>query len=636
MINPHTIKKHANIFYLTLALLLVALPVAFYLHRPQKKTETTADLKLLKDYTFVSDTDSLKNSLAGLDASSLKYLDALIQLKWNLIAQQNGYNASYFKEIDSLTAKYKSQSRKNIASLLKVRVFIAKNKGHVASDLLFLIPHFEANRDTSALAMSYLLLYDTQKSMAHNQNYGTKKLIDLYYSKFVELSSHSSQPYDKASYYSLYISVNRDLRDKKTEGEVLGNYTKLMGIINTHKELEFMRQPSLMLMVAHYGIRGQYDVSNQFALQALKAPIKNYEQALLHCVSINYYYSMRYDSALIYIDKALQGNSEDSESLHHMYSHKLGILSYMKGTPQSVIFNTYFKNDSISKVLNEVRRNSYVFDLQEKYHAEEKEKEIATQEKEKKILLFVSALVMLALILVVVLLWINRQVRKKLQQEISTREDILSVISHDLLSPLLALENTILQTQKLPAGDNETRQQNLKKQQLYVQNMKSLSENLINWLWHDKSKSATSVSIEHCINDVRNGLDVFFEMHKCSVVTCTELSRPYPTTPYGNALKVVLRNVLTNTVRHSNATNMLIEYTVGMNTISISIYDNGEQQDDAFQTDLSNFINGQSPETHFSGLGLYLTQKFIRQLKGRYAIQNSDRPDYQTLQIITF
>jgi signal transduction histidine kinase len=634
--NLYTIKPFFKINYIVATLLSIALAAVTIYYSSHEKPLQQTDPKLLKDYSFVSDPGSLKKALQGLDTSSLEYLDGLIQLKYNVMTSYKDYNNSYFDQIDRLMTLHESQSRKNIVSLMKIRTAIVQNKWQASDNLLLLIPEFEANGDTSALLLSYRILYDTQNS--YNENYGDKKLVDLYISRIMKLSSHASDPYDKTSYYIFYNRVNGERRDKKGESELLSNYTKLIAMIDAHKELEFLRQSCLMIMVSHYGIRGQYDVSNQFALQALNAPVKNVDPLLLHCIAINYYSGRQYDSALVYINKTLRcikpGNVNNTDFWYHVYTDKLNILTSLEDTPHADFVRAYFSKDSMNTIMNNIRRDYAIFDLQEKYHAEEKEKEILRQHNEKKILLFVSACVMLALILVMVLLWINRKVRKELQQEISTKEDILSVISHDLLSPLLALENTIQQTQKLPAGDSETWQQNLKKQQLYVQNMKSLSENLINWLWHDKSKRTAPASVKQVISDVRDGLDIFFEVHKCHV-TIPDISTARHTL-YGNALKVVLRNVLTNTIRHSKATNMLIECTASGNTTVISIYDNGEQQDDAFQTDLSNFINSQSPETHFSGLGLYLTQKFIRQLKGTYSIRNSDRPGYQTLQIITF
>jgi signal transduction histidine kinase len=619
-------------------LLFIALAAAAIYYASREKPLQQTDRKRFSDYTFVTKPDSLKKALQSMDTTSLEYLDALIQLKRNLMAWKNAYNDSYFAEIDRLVNLHESLSRKNIVSLLKIRAAMTQNKRQATDNLLLLIRGFEANGDTSALLTCYALLYDTQNS--YEENYGNKKTVDIYSSRYIWLSSHASRPYDKASYYIFYDRINRYRRDEKTESELVSNYEKLRAIIDAHKELEFLRQPYLMLMVTHYGIREQYDVSNRIALQGLNTAVRNTDHLLLHCIAINYNSAGQYDSALVYINKTLQcikpDNLNNSEFWYQVYDEKLRILTRLEQTPHAEFARTYFLKDSMNKIINRIRREYVVFDLQEKYHAEEKEMEIDRQQSEKTGLLLFAIVVLLALALVVVLLWINRRVRQKLQYEISTKEDILSVISHDLLSPLMALENIMLQTQKLPAGDKGSWQTTIKKQQLYVQNIKSLSENLINWLWHDKSKSTVPVSVQQIINDVKKGLDVFFEMHTCDVIIRTELAPPYPQTGYSNALKVVLRNILTNTVRHSNATNMLVEYTASGNTIVISIYDNGEHMDQAFQTDLSLFINSQRSETHFSGLGLYLTQKFIRQLKGRYTVHDSDKSGYQTLQVITF
>jgi hypothetical protein len=69
--NLYTIKTFFKITYIVPALLLIALAaVAIYYYSSHEKPLKQTDRKLLRDYAFVSDPDSLKKALRGMNTST--------------------------------------------------------------------------------------------------------------------------------------------------------------------------------------------------------------------------------------------------------------------------------------------------------------------------------------------------------------------------------------------------------------------------------------------------------------------------------------------------------------------------------------------------------------------------------------
>ncbi|HLN96389.1 MAG TPA: HAMP domain-containing sensor histidine kinase [Flavobacterium sp.] len=257
--------------------------------------------------------------------------------------------------------------------------------------------------------------------------------------------------------------------------------------------------------------------------------------------------------------------------------------------------------------------------LESRYKVKQKDAELLQKEKERRKFYYLFLMGALVAIITTALGYYNYVTRRKLQALNQQQEDVKRVISHDLLSPLSALEMLNTRMEKsLP--DDGSISEGLRRQRLYLHHIQGLCHNLVGWLWHDRSDANQEMALEEVIRGVLLELEAFFASYETKVGY--ELSGPASELQLSdpNAFRTIVRNLLTNSVRHGKAHVIKMSIDTSPKHLKFRILDDGAVIDTELAKRLGDFLNGQADQRNISGLGLYLAGRFLKRLRGRYEV----------------
>lgn len=257
--------------------------------------------------------------------------------------------------------------------------------------------------------------------------------------------------------------------------------------------------------------------------------------------------------------------------------------------------------------------------LESRYKVKQKDAELLQKEKERRKFYYLFLMGALVAIITTALGYYNYVTRRKLQALNQQQEDVKRVISHDLLSPLSALEMLNSRMEKSLPNDGSI-SEGLRRQRLYLHHIQGLCHNLVGWLWHDRSDANQEMALEEVIRGVLLELEAFFASYETKVGY--ELSGPASELQLSdpNAFRTIVRNLLTNSVRHGKAHVIKMSIDTSPKHLIFRILDDGAVIDTELAKRLGDFLNGQADQRNISGLGLYLAGRFLKRLRGRYEV----------------
>ena len=227
-------------------------------------------------------------------------------------------------------------------------------------------------------------------------------------------------------------------------------------------------------------------------------------------------------------------------------------------------------------------------------------------------------LISVILVLFFILLSKLNKIIREVNINNAKKRDILLMVSHDLTSPLSALDqaNKIVQ-EHLKAGEI-TEANNLLK--FYGQSLTKINfevENIVDWLKHDFEQNKF-YSLNEIIQEVHN----FVIMYAKSKNVAIELEIHNPDIlkidfDRGHSIGVVMRNIVSNIIKHSNAKKITLGLEKDEQGWFLSIKDNADPVDSIY-CDKLNAIKTQKEDSDnysMSGIGTMLIQKFIHKGK---------------------
>ncbi len=220
-----------------------------------------------------------------------------------------------------------------------------------------------------------------------------------------------------------------------------------------------------------------------------------------------------------------------------------------------------------------------------------------------------------------------RSYQKRLQQQSEMQNRILSIVAHDVRSPLVSLQGIIeLSQENIISGEKKTEMIELWKKQL--DNTMGLLTNLIDWgKVHAGSDvfRQEAVNLHHLVQD---------ELDKCTTTAKlkgnTLINNIDPGfLVYGDAqvLRFIIRNALTNANKFTENGTVAMYAKRNRNKIVVTISDTGigmsEQQLASLREGKASMVGLGTRNEKGSGLGFLLIKDFVEMLDGSIQIDST-------------
>ncbi len=484
---------------------------------------------------------------------------------------------------------------------------------------------FLAAKDTLGLIAAYYTLGYRYPTNSISKDVVNAEDIKAYRKKYLHLIGSLKDSFSQVSY--IYTILNEgDYSRDITYYESLFN--KMMAISNQDNNMRLWYN-NYSLMTHIYLSKGYYTKSDSLLLFKLKIADCEHEYDAISDFVDYSSYKNNPDSLINVLEASLDSyrysDIEDPDFLVRVYS--LLAENYFEKNDYKNAYVYRAKKDSVQAVMNEAEAQNQISNIEGKYKLKQKDFEIKTAQREKERIFFFLVMSILLAAIAGYMGYYNYKARLKLVELNDQQDDIKRVISHDLLSPLSSLEMLTARLSKgLVPGTESAADAN--RQQLYIQNIRSLCHNLVGWLWNDRTVNESKVSGKELLDELVYDLEGFFSSYQCVVemdvpeyFSDTAIKDP-------NAIKVILRNLLTNSVRHGKSSRIKIKMESKSSKLVVSIQDNGYLIDEELAAELQDFLNGKSDSTSITGLGLYLTGKFLSRIKGKYEIRQSNEEGF--------
>lgn len=493
---------------------------------------------------------------------------------------------------------------------------------------------------------------DAWKFMKQALDYYTLKNdlsgIAASYNNLGQLFNEEKMADSALSYYSLSLEIKRKIGDRRGIGNTLNN----MGMIYFEKKLH---SQAIELFEEAKEIRTQLD--DNFGLSSTLNNLANL-----------YFSEKNYPKAIEFFRKSLE--IAESENLKGILQRNYaGLAQLFDETGRTADALKYYKLlNAIKDSLYKEDINKQLGDLQLKYQTEKskKENEILKQKNqiqelqlkistERQTKLYVLIMLLVAGGIAAFLIMQNRSNRRlnaqlqkhndelgikvaqrtsELEESNKTKDQIFSIIAHDLKSPFNSLLGlTDLLSESFDSLSDDEKKEFIKYTKESVENLYRLLENLLNWSHTQTGRlklSPEPLQIDTIIYDT---LDLFYpQSQKKSIALTVEVETMAQAYADKETVKTVLRNLISNAIKFTpiggkvTINYSLTEFAETGQMITIAVKDTGvgiplEKQHFLFE----NPGQVKSPGTSYekgTGLGLLLCKDFIEKNQGQISISS--------------
>lgn len=219
------------------------------------------------------------------------------------------------------------------------------------------------------------------------------------------------------------------------------------------------------------------------------------------------------------------------------------------------------------------------------------------------------------------------EINKKLSDSNNIKDKLFSIISHDLKTPLYALEET-LNLFKNKQMTKVSLLKYIKSVNSILETNKFLLENLLSW-------SVSQMKDSQLILEKIDPRPILLEVYALHESFATSKKIQIKINPISevhciadrNALRLVLRNLISNSIKFTPRNGfILLDIEKNEKTCCILIQDNGvgmnsETQKNLFQYQRDKISLGTEQERG-SGLGLYICREFVEKMNGKISLQS--------------
>jgi two-component system sensor histidine kinase/response regulator len=229
---------------------------------------------------------------------------------------------------------------------------------------------------------------------------------------------------------------------------------------------------------------------------------------------------------------------------------------------------------------------------------------------------------------------ISEQVREleeaneELKKLISVKDQLLSIISHDVRAPLASIKSllTLFSQQKLIQDGYREVAEGLN---LQIEQTNRFLENLLQWTKKNFSKikpRTDKVALQPLVEEV---IALYsFSAHRKKVAIASEVSEELTIYADAEMIKLVLRNLISNAIKFCNQNNHIyIQAITVKRKVRVSVKDTGQGISEKNMTTLFGLSHvsttGTKDELGF-GLGLALCKDFVEKMGGHISASSKE------------
>jgi signal transduction histidine kinase len=470
--------------------------------------------------------------------------------------------------------------------------------------------------------------------------------------------------YDKAFYF---LRQALDVQSKNKDSASVGNVFNDIALVyydqdSTEKALDVFK----MIIADYDGVINsevRADVRNNIGLTYVK--MKRYPQALPYYRSALDIMTARKDQYGIALvlgntgdlyyrlkdyPRALEYHFRNRDIAKQIRSNELLLSTYdnLKKTYQAIgNFERAYEYTGYEMALKDTvyKKQSIVKyeEMQAKYQYEKGQKEILLLQKDKELgaieisnqrrtKYFLLAGISLTLLLSA-LLYKNYRNKRMANKELnrlnaqlgvanSSKAKLISIISHDLRSPISSLFNFLQLQRRNPARlEKEGREELDKRMSESAENLLETMEDLLIW---SKSQmdhftpAVEKVDVDELLNDIISLYQQFAEAKNITLTKQPGISIRFYTDP--NFVKIILRNLISNAIKFTPVRGLInLSVRQDNGTILLSVADNGPGLS---PMECRNIFEWNSIRSDSSGLGLRLAKEFAEKLGGTLSVSS--------------
>lgn len=219
--------------------------------------------------------------------------------------------------------------------------------------------------------------------------------------------------------------------------------------------------------------------------------------------------------------------------------------------------------------------------------------------------------------------------KEELDSNIQSKEKIISVISHDLRSPLGNIQNMLTLLIEKKEQFDETKKERILISLLEISKSTFyLLDNLLSWSRSQRGHLVYEPQmflIEPLVNDIKKMLS--YQCHKKSITVSINIDQSELVFGDMNMIKTIFRNILENAIKFTNEGGQIsVSSELKQNYITYAIRDNGVGMT---SDQVSRIVNDREPASTYgthrekgSGLGLLLCKDFIKKNGGIFDVES--------------
>lgn len=554
-----------------------------------------------------------------VDSASYYYLQSAkayreLNIPKKMAKVYNNVGAIYYKQ-----AQYDSALRYFLESL-KIKEQILPSGERVATDKelaasMINVGAFYYKLENYPEALKYLRQAAQLSEKANYNNYLSIALNNI------ASAFNTLDQYDSAIYYHY---KNGQLAKKLSSKKMLSRF--YTGLANVYQKT------------------GDYDSSIYYFTKSIEVHNKLQDISGLAIVQSDlaelYYKTKKYDSALLYNEKAI----ESAKKAGDLEIEQIAYASLSKIYKQINDYKNAYKYEKLYSELNDsinsMNSEKLIVEMQTKYETEKKNTQIQKlkienleSENEKNTFRLISISLFLIALLLIVFIWqrvrMNRILKEKneeLQRLNDTQNRLMSIISHDLKSPLSAfftITNTLKNKwQKISRDETEEYLGSMLNSSIAL---KLQLENMLNWAINQKREinvNKTRINLQIIVVKVIMVLQEFAREKNIEI----ENNVPEDLEVYtdGKLMGIAFNNLISNAIKFSNPDSKVIVSAEKKNgKVFIFVKDFGagmspEQVEHLFTGDQIALRHKNSG----TGLGLIVVRDIINKLGGKISVES--------------
>lgn len=606
-------------------------------------TSLSSDDKAVQYYTFkelgeMEYLPVLEEQLCALKPGTAAYCKKLIQYKINKCLQTYILDTTLLEEIEAEVNKQPNAKAYDPVVMYLKSYNIYKTDVIAAYELAVKARElFEKYQDTEGIIRINFVIININFIWTTNEYLTDLLTVDSLMNQNFELTQLSNYPIHRINYLTLFMIK---LRDHYSGAALVHKVDSIIceaqNFVHQNPKVEYLL-PTIYnnANVVTYLIDKRLIV-NDYALMALQARIDPNRYVTYANYANKFETSYITDSIIKYVKLSIDSNNGiDLFFLARQYKSLAGIYEDLGNYPLALDY--LYTYDSLSQIINKNIRQKGIIEVQSKYDFQKIQTEQEQLIQEKRNVTIAMLLISIILILISILLIYIKKLNDKQKAWIKQKENIISVISHDLKSPLLAMtESSKFVFEAIEKNDLHSVKHFYTSFNIKMSYMYGFTNNLLDWLT-DKDAHKTKETVTVLIHELQKSIHSYAQFKHVQVSFCDVLlDQTYEKINVAKGVEVIIRNIVTNIINHTDASHIEICSKMADTHMYISITDYASPMDD----DTYDFVTArlQSSQTHHlfasQGFGLTLVRRFMESTNTSVEVKRLENGNVYVLKVV--